>query len=206
MKQRKTEPMPEGKGRPVVYLAGPDVFLPDAREIGEAKRQICENLGLVGLFPLDNEIDIAGLPAVEQARRISLANEALMHHADAAIANLTPFRGASMDAGTAYEIGFIRALGRPVFAYTNSARCYAERAALTRRSGPAPDDFDAADVEIENFGLAENLMIAIAVSESGAPIALGSAPADLSRDLRAFQASAEAAAQILLGPKSGDIS
>src|SRR6056297_3837533 len=112
MKQRKTEPMPEGKGRPVVYLAGPDVFLPDAREIGEAKRQICENLGLVGLFPLDNEIDIAGLPAVEQARRISLANEALMHHADAAIANLTPFRGASMDAGTAYEIGFIRALGR----------------------------------------------------------------------------------------------
>ena len=36
------------------------------------------------------------------------------------IANLTPFRGVSMDSGTAYEVGFMRALGRPVLGTAES--------------------------------------------------------------------------------------
>ena len=38
-----------------VYLAGPEVFLSNAREIGALKRAICERHGLVGVFPADEE-------------------------------------------------------------------------------------------------------------------------------------------------------
>ena len=38
-----------------VYLAGPEVFLSNAREIGARKRAICERHGLVGVFPADEE-------------------------------------------------------------------------------------------------------------------------------------------------------
>ena len=42
-----------------VYLAGPDVFLPDAFEIGRRKIELCTRHGLTGLYPLDNAIDAA---------------------------------------------------------------------------------------------------------------------------------------------------
>jgi nucleoside 2-deoxyribosyltransferase len=38
-----------------VNLAGPEVFLANAREIGLRKRVICERHGLVGIFPGDEE-------------------------------------------------------------------------------------------------------------------------------------------------------
>ena len=38
-----------------VYLAGPEVFLSNAREVGARKRAICERHGLVGVFPGDEE-------------------------------------------------------------------------------------------------------------------------------------------------------
>ena len=87
-----------------------------------------------------------------------------MRSCDAILANLTPFRGAAMDSGTAFEVGFMRALARPVFAYTNVAADYADRARAQRRQGLVDGDYDAPEVEIEDFGLAENLMIAVAVS------------------------------------------
>ena len=42
---------------PKVYLAGPDVFFPDAREVFTWKKEICWNAGLEGMSPLDNEQD-----------------------------------------------------------------------------------------------------------------------------------------------------
>lgn len=154
-----------------IYLAGPEVFLPDALAIGAEKCRLAADAGFEGLFPLDASLDLAGLSKAEAARRIALANEALMRSADAIIANLTPFRGASMDSGTAYEVGFMRALGKTVLGYTNAGGDYASRA-RNYRSGPQlPYDCDRADLDVEDFGLAENLMIAIAVHESGADVA-----------------------------------
>ena len=131
------------------------------------KSRLCSEAGFEGLFPLDQSLDLAGLASGEQARRIARANETLMQSCDLLIANLTPFRGASMDAGTAYEVGYMRALGRPVLGYTNSPQDYADRAAVFRAKCAAPDDCDAPSIEIESFGLAENLMIEIAIRESG---------------------------------------
>ena len=42
-----------------IYLAGPDVFLPDAVEIGKRKAAICARHGVIGHYPLDNAVDLA---------------------------------------------------------------------------------------------------------------------------------------------------
>ena len=60
---------------------------------------------------------------------ISRAMERAMRGCDAMIVNLTPFRGPSADVGSAYEMGFMRALGRPIFAYSNDIRSFLERVA-----------------------------------------------------------------------------
>src|SRR6202051_4239894 len=87
-----------------VYLAGPDVFLPDAVEFGRRKVELCARYGLTGLYPPDNKIDLS---AADASLQIFRGNEAMMNEADAVIANLTPFRGPGADAGTVYELGFM---------------------------------------------------------------------------------------------------
>ena len=77
-----------------------------------------------------------------------------------------------MDAGTAYEVGFMRALGKPILGYSNAGSNHAARARLFRMSSPLPYDSDRDDLEIEDFDMAENLMIAVAVHESGGGIAV----------------------------------
>src|ERR1700693_5055681 len=72
---------------PRIYLAGPEVFLPDARAIGTEKCRLAAEAGFEGAFPLDAQLDLARLPPAEQARRISQANEGLMRSCDALIAN-----------------------------------------------------------------------------------------------------------------------
>ena len=180
-----------------IYLAGPEVFLPDAKAIGRAKVEAAAAAGFVGLFPLDGSPDLSGLGKQSQARRIGLGCEAMMRGADLIIANLTPFRGVSMDAGTAYEVGFMRALGRPVLGYSNAAGDYKSRAQAFRVRGIPPGDSDATDIEIEDFGLAENLMIAAAVLEwGGEVVARAVPPGQEMRNLDAFRVCLEQARRL----------
>ena len=150
---------------PRIYLAGPDVFLPDAREFAEKKKSLCRQHGFEGVFPLDAEIkDAAQLPPQSLALRIAMNNEDLMRSCDLLVAHCTPFRGVSMDAGTAYEVGFMRALRRPVFGYSNVAALFADRSKAYRTArNHAPYDGDDPKTDIEDFGLPENLMIACAI-------------------------------------------
>lgn len=180
--------------KPTVYLAGPEVFLADAAAVGEAKKAICARYGLAGLFPLDNELYLGGMEPHAAGIAISKANEALMRKADLVIANITPFRGPGMDPGTAFEIGFMRALGKPVFCYTASDLLHAERAArwagaaVRERKGEGLEDADG--LLIENFGMVENLMIDGAVEASGGTIVIPDIAADPQldyRDLRLFE-------------------
>ena len=98
-----------------VYLAGPEVFLSNAKEVGKCKKALCRKYGFEGVFPLDVEADLGGKSPKEIGLCISGVNEALIKNCDIVIANLTPFRGPSADVGTAYEIGFAHALGKKVF-------------------------------------------------------------------------------------------
>ena len=154
-----------------IYLAGPEVFLPKAREVGEAKAAMCAAAGFDGVFPLDAALNLDGLAKAEQAQRIYRADVDLMRGCDLMIGNLTPFRGVSMDSGTAFEAGFMRALGRPVLGYSHTTLDYRARAdayrATIQNPRPVWPDADRPDIAVEDFGLAENLMIAAAIRESG---------------------------------------
>lgn len=190
------------RSSPKIYLAGPEVFLPNALEVGAAKVEICKSAGLIGVFPLDQSLDIDHLPPQHQAEAIALANEGLIRQADAMIANLTPFRGVSMDAGTAYEVGFMRALGRPVFGYSNSAEDYQSRTLRFRRTIGAWHDGDCSATEIEDFGLAENLMIDCGMTLSGLSPVRSPGDEPGIGGLEAFKVCVAKVASILLEPRA----
>ena len=152
-----------------VYLAGPEVFLADRDAIAAEKRAICAAHGMVGVFPTD---PAPGAPQADTDwMRIYLGNEAHIHGCDALIANLTPFRGASADPGTAYELGFMRALGRPVLGYSNAPGNFTMRSlqhlrgAVQRRGNGVWEDADG--MEVEDFGLTDNLMIDGGIAAAG---------------------------------------
>jgi nucleoside 2-deoxyribosyltransferase len=155
-----------------IYLAGPDVFLINACDVGARMRAICTRHGLVGVFPADEEDACdPGLPLPEWGLAISRAMERVMRGCDAMIANLTPFRGPSADVGSAYEMGFMRALGRPIFAYTNDARPFFDRVSAFCYGAvhvrPSGEYEDSDGMAIEPFELRDNLMLAGGVIASG---------------------------------------
>ena len=169
-----------------VYLAGPDVFLPDAVEVGRRKNDICRRHGLMGLYPLDNVIDRT---ATDASLRIFKANEAMMDRADAIIANLTPFRGPGADAGTVYELGYMAARGKFCLGYSNDPAVYADRVRrstqVTVMSGRL---VDADGLTVEDFGHNDNLMMIQALDRYGAPLILPrEKPVDIWHDLIAFE-------------------
>src|SRR5271157_1310481 len=149
---------------PKIYLAGPEVFLPDAAAIGTRKKRLCEDFGFVGLFPLDHELSGEKLD-----EKIFAANVALMRQADAGIFNLSPFRGVNADPGTAFELGYFTALAKPTFAYTHHAEDHFERVskAFGARATPGGAHCDASGLLIENFGNADNLMLDAALKAQG---------------------------------------
>lgn len=144
-----------------IYLAGPEVFLKNPVAIGELKKQLCQKYGFEGLFPVDNEIDFSNNDLSAIGLEISRANEALIRAADIVIANMTPFRGASTDVGTAYEMGFAKALGKEVYAYTNDTRLFLDRnlAVLPNVTTEEGEHRDELGLALENFNLIDNLML-----------------------------------------------
>jgi nucleoside 2-deoxyribosyltransferase len=178
-----------------VYLAGPDVFLPDAKRVGQLKQDICKRYGLQGLFPLDGNPPDDGGPL---SRRIFRANTELMDRADAIVANLTPFRGASADAGTVYELGYMLGKGSKLcLGYSNAAKSYVDKVRERMDVRAVGDRFrDADDLEVENFGLMDNLMIIHGLELAGHALVVPRQPvADPLHDLSAFEECVNIAVQ-----------
>jgi nucleoside 2-deoxyribosyltransferase len=169
-----------------IYLAGPDVFLADAIEVGRRKRALCARYGAVGLFPLDNEVDLTAATASMQIFR---GNQAMMDEADAIVANLTPFRGPSADAGTVYELGYMAGRGKLCLGYSNDPLPYRDRVAQSHRISDSEDVvIDEAGLVVENFGLVDNLMIVHGLDLHGCPLVVPDAAlADPWHDLAAFE-------------------
>lgn len=179
-----------------IYLAGPDVFLPDALLIGRRKAELCADHGFTGLFPLDNAVALAARDASLQIFR---GNEAMMNDADAIIANLTPFRGPSADAGTVYELGYMAGRGKLVLGYSNDPANYVARVkqfeTVESRNGLL---IGADGLAVEDFGLADNLMLIHCLDLHGAPLVTPRRrPADLWHDLDSFTACLQIAAERL---------
>ncbi|HWX51286.1 MAG TPA: nucleoside 2-deoxyribosyltransferase [Roseomonas sp.] len=187
-----------------IYLAGPDVFLPNAGEIAAAKKDVCARYGAIGVFPTDPIADSAADAAQERFLEIYLRNEAHIRQCDALIANLTPFRGPSADAGTVYELGFMRALGRPVAGYANTTRHFAARTRdfLGAAAQQRPDGgwVDGEGLSLEDFGRHDNLMIDGGIAAAGGSLITRDVPEHLRwQDLGAFEACVATLMQPLRG-------
>jgi nucleoside 2-deoxyribosyltransferase len=165
-----------------VYLAGPEVFLCEAKALGERKKALCSKYGFDGVFPLDVEVDAIGKQPNEIGLCISDVNEGLIKTCDILIANITPFRGPSADVGTAFEMGFAHALGKTVFAYTNVALPFTERTvqALKSEANRCKDGKlrDAQGMFIEEVCLTDNLMIDGCINANSKLLVVEDAPKD----------------------------
>ena len=174
--------------RPRVYLAGPMVFLPDPASIFARMRAICAEQGLTGLAPLDNQSGLQDLPpGPDLVRRIVRADIELMRLVDAGVFCLDGFRrGPEMDAGTAFEIGYMHALGKPLAGWTADPRPYPRKVrdyfsdvfnlGLTETrpgviGGTSGLTRDPDGMLVHSEGCAQNAMVHIGIELSGGIVA-----------------------------------
>lgn len=166
----------------LAYLVGPDVFHPQAGTVFSDLRRTCQRHGVEGLEPVDGGLSKGAPCTPDTALRIYQGNVQLMHRAQGIIANLQPFRGAEMDSGSAFEVGYGLAMGKPVVGYWHDDdRSYAQRVHAvsgTRR--------DAEGLLVDPQGLP--------VEDLGLPV-----PVVLWHALTAFTPSSDEAARVMAG-------
>lgn len=182
-----------------LYIAGPEVFLANAREVMRAKTALCRKYGFEAICPGDLDI-----PPSDTRKGFGLAisrvDEEMMNSADGVIANLTPFRGIAADVGTCFELGYMCAQGKLVAAYTNVAAGHYERT-LGYYNGQVTADADGHKrgpdgLSLEDFDMIDNLMMHGGVERRGGHIAVHAAAADaLYTDLTAFEECLKALAE-----------
>ena len=179
------------------YLAGPDVFLPEAREHARRKIAICRRHGMEGRAPLNDDAGAAGEEAWLAIFRKDIA---MMEACDCVIANLTPFRGPSADAGTLVELGWFLGRRRKVFGYSNTATPFAGRSQA--HCAVLPDPMPG--LAVEGFGQPDNLMIPGAVlAGGGLPLMIPADGQDRAFDaLDIFEQCVTAAAAAMTTPVS----
>jgi nucleoside 2-deoxyribosyltransferase len=186
-----------------VYLAGPEVFRPNARAILDRKIQLTRRCGFTPIAPGDLDIEAAETKRAG-GLAISSTNERLMPSADLIIANLTPFRGIAADVGTAFELGFMCARGCPAYAFSNTTRNHFERVKRYYDGQIRVDEvgrYRGSDgLAIEDFEMADNLMLDGGIeSRNGVVVTREVDPNGLFLDLSAFQDCLAIAARDLLG-------
>lgn len=185
-----------------VYLAGPEVFLPNAGEILAAKVELTKAAGFIPVSPGDMVLPHTESRS-EKGFAISKFHEDQMRGSDMIIANLTPFRGLGADTGTCFELGFMCALEKPAFAYTNEARNHFQRhydfydgnISFEDDERPrAPDN-----MSVEDFDMIDNVMMPGGVENRNGVVVVGNAaPDELMTDLTAFKKVLQIAADRLL--------
>lgn len=140
-----------------VYFAGPDVFKPNAIERGQKYVSLADARGFVGLFPLDNKVDIS---APNAHKVIYELNRNLIHRSDILVVNLEDFRGFEPDSGTVWELAYGFALNKIVIGYLPTNETMVER--IAKNQGIVHTEFGVTDLQgnyIENFGQPINLML-----------------------------------------------
>jgi nucleoside 2-deoxyribosyltransferase len=145
------------------YIAGPDVFFTNA---DSHFHYISEKLAVHGLrarIPVDGGLSKGAPMNQETALAICQGNYQLIRQCPVMLANLNPFRGMDPDSGTCAEVGYAKAMGKVIVAYTDSPEPYAER--VRRNYGSHVDEASGLEVDdrdsclIENFNLPCNLML-----------------------------------------------
>jgi nucleoside 2-deoxyribosyltransferase len=116
------------------------------------KVEICAQYNIIGLAPLNDDVEsLSILSEAEAWQTIFRKNLAMMEVCETIIANLTPFRSPSADAGTLIEVGWFLGRGKPTFCYSNSPASFAARS--RRHVEAIPDSIPG--MAVEGFGLPE---------------------------------------------------
>jgi len=107
------------------------VFERDPAAVFDRMKTLCLGFGVAGVAPLDNQTGLEGItPGKDLLKRIVRADIALMDRLEAAVFCLDGFRrGPEMDPGTAFEVGYMKALGKPIAGWTRDPRPYPQRVA-----------------------------------------------------------------------------
>lgn len=174
------EAIDEIGGKLKIYLAGPEVFLPNfGKAIFDAKKAMCREFGFEGVSPMDGELELDALPPFAQGIAIYRGNLGHMRGCDAVVANMTPFRGVSMDPGTAFEMGFMMATGKRVLGYTHITSAFHHRSRRYYEHGRSDLlEMYSAGTSFERFDMPDNLMMVGAVHHGGFRVQQIEVPAD----------------------------
>lgn len=141
-----------------VYIAGPDLFLPDWPERAARATALCAEHGLEAVLPVP-AIVLTG-PGVTEPSDAEAASKVFqdcreaIRTADGIIANLTPFRGSEPDSGTVVECALAYAMGIPVIGYTSGKAPFLGFGTDTHGRVLAADGG-----WMERFGLSHNVML-----------------------------------------------
>lgn len=174
-----------------VYLAGPMVFYADPPAIFGRMKEICALHGLEGHAPIDNQMGLQGAQADENLMlNIARADFELMDQCDAGLFCLDPFRRCpEMDPGTAVEIGYMYAQGKPMAGWTTDARLYPDKVSaflkdcfdeVPRVSGANEEGAtsgalrDAEGLLLHSAGMMQNLMTQGAIELIGGRVCAAS--------------------------------
>ena len=148
----------KAKETPRIYIAGPDLFLPDWPEYAARATALCAEHGLEAVLPVPG-IVLTG-PGVTQrsdaagAKKVSVGCRKAVGQAHGVIANLSPFRGTEPDSGTVVECALAHVLGIPVIGFTSGIGHAAPVGTDEEGRLLAPDGG-----WIEQFGLSHNVML-----------------------------------------------
>lgn len=146
--------------KPRIYLAGPDLFYPDAGQRYARLKVMCAQHGLQGIAPTDGApTTLSCSPDANGARLLYRHDIDLLQTCDGVLANISPYGGPlDADSGTAYEMGYAAACGLPVVAYCTDGLTTRERTLQAGRLIDASGRDDEG-LLVEDFGLSANLML-----------------------------------------------
>ncbi|EPX73725.1 nucleoside 2-deoxyribosyltransferase [Schizosaccharomyces octosporus yFS286] len=167
--------------QPKVYLAGDLVFRPNAYALFEELKAICRQVGVVGMAPFDGQEEVEDMePGIATSLAIATLDRKLMDFCDAGIFCLDPFRrGPDMDPGTAVELGYMSAQGKPLAGFTVDGRTYPQKVQAYRKDAWGDELFprvskggsgsleDADGLIVHSEGMVQNIMVEGFIRMSG---------------------------------------
>lgn len=157
-----------------IYLAGPEVFLPNSIEIFKELKKICKEFGYEAISPFDGEVTKE--TGLDRAKKIFTENYKLIDKVDILIANCNRFRGALVDDGTAFEIGYAFAKKKKIFGYIQKRKPLPQ---IVEESIPTLKHSSGYRIDNqgfllnEDFGNTINLMLEFSIKESGGELIEG---------------------------------
>ncbi|TGL64086.1 nucleoside 2-deoxyribosyltransferase [Leptospira sarikeiensis] len=159
-----------------IYLAGPEVFLPNAIEVLGSRKRTLEEQGFIVYSPFDGDVEAGSKRDLFLAKRIFEENCKLIRQSDLVLANCDGFRGVCIDDGTSFEIGYAYSLGKRIYGYRGSDLILPKDVESKLETFPHPSGYkiDPQGYLLnEDFGNKINLMLEFSISGSGGELFFG---------------------------------